>query len=1589
MEELLYITPAGNEYTEAQLRDKYGERFDVFVTEGLLKKKDLTVDTGLDLGDGLSEQQDSEPGVIETALQKAYGNTLSIASNIARVPTFIKEKVLTTASEIVPGVKEGLDKLNQLPFEQREFFIDRIGSGLTPAFSELSKNLQEKATEVFESTKKYDTSFTEDIIALQAEQSSQGVNRLIEETIGAIPSILLAFAPGGFLALGAGSAAGKSRELQEEGRELSFRTTTNSLGTGIAEGVFELVTRGLGKKAFKILKDINKTGGKEAVLESLKKIGLSYLKGYGLEGASEVTTELTEDVLDNVLLDDELNFEENFYKYMDALVLGGVTGSKIASLPRGLRYIAQKKAKKKVDEVVDKTKYTNLVEAFTPKEDGTSIEIEQLPILNIPSSELFLKGSVDGLVRRNEITKEQGQEIKNIYDQALGVYKQIPTEKLSAEQQVQAASLLIEEKNLTDFISTKKPELVVEEQARVDEISEELTAMGRKETPVDTEAEAAKLEEDEIVEETGEPAPILEGEEVGKKEPRFTPFKKTIDESIQEITPENIIERRSEVYTQVQNPNLTPGVRQKAFENLIDQLTIDGDTGATRSEVTKLKTQIKKTVFDSPAKIKKTLNKITSTLDSKERRTQFKTALDLQGKIKNKLSQDLSPNVKDAGLQFLKVDPFAVKDLTQFIQLAESLNAGLQKTKRNKAGIRVAPAVNINELDTYTSEKIKLAEEVEAQIQNDAFQELTGVSPDNLSINEIRATLEEAYNTEDIQDASKYINNKFEGKRQIIREALKDAFTTYSGIVQSQLDTETDAFTGQDVIITPRQKALVKRFMNMDLDMLRTAESIQALDALVNFATNSDTAGMLKPVSYFEGKKIAKELELDGFKGKTLDAVGREWSDKFASIPILMERQFGNQTKALTFLKKSGFNGVRRGAATAVKDVNVIIDSYANKFLKTNPNGKEFNTKGNNVERGMIAFTRRSPIGTEADIQEDFDRRKELVFNSIKDLSNTGDSVDKARADVYQVVYDKILKDSNNAAEVEAKADKINLEAVEYITNEWAKIYPELKEINLDMYNNLLANDNNYTSDSYSLLRKELPPTMGETSFYDAGNKNRRRVYDKEAGVFKKNQRLDRLNNRYVNLSFDNTQTSRMRQAMIDINTAESIQQLKGFIESDSFKEIIPNDSNREMLDARLKKYVDQKRGVDYIKESDEVVARRFNRVINLGVSRTLGSLGQYPKQLVPLSNTMINAGGNATASGIRTYVNNPDARAWLQNIGFDISNRGIQTDVQFENVTNQLEEAAEKTGAKWIGKIDKAQTWWLNKVLVEPDKIAANASWFAYYGNKMKEKGVDIFSPNFDWKTHEVDIDAGDFAQQQVDRQQNVSSSQLQGQAFNTKDIRIRFAVKALLPFANFLINQKSRMYSDILTASNSSNTRQERATAMRSLAGLAVETAVFNSIGLTLTQMAAAASAAMGAEEKDKKKINQQFQNRLKGRLTNVIGDVLSPLPPLDDLVIGTINEAIKMIDDGKNPYQFYTSNKTLLEDLGMFSIVQEKALQFPTLVGMLDGEYDGKRFNSEENTLAQMTAILYPFYMAGALPSEAGSIINYNIKRLKAKR
>ena len=50
------------------------------------------------------------------------------------------------------------------------------------------------------------------------------------------------------------------------------------------------------------------------------------------------------------------------------------------------------------------------------------------------------------------------------------------------------------------------------------------------------------------------------------------------------------------------------------------------------------------------------------------------------------------------------------------------------------------------------------------------------------------------------------------------------------------------------------------------------------------------------------------------------------------------------------------------------------------------------------------------------------------------------------------------------------------------------------------------------------------------------------------------------------------------------------------------------------------------------------------------------------------------------------------------------------------------------------------------------------------------------------------------------------------------------------------------------------------------------------------------------------------------------------------------------------------------------------------------MLSGTYNGKELDDDHFELAQVTAVLWPLYISGALPAELGSIINYNLKRIK---
>ena len=1077
-----------------------------------------------------------------------------------------------------------------------------------------------------------------------------------------------------------------------------------------------------------------------------------------------------------------------------------------------------------------------------------------------------------------------------------------------------------------------------------------------------------------------------------------------ITEVIENTNSENIIEQKENIFKSIAKPLNTSEARKKAFLDLVNKLSVNTDVSKTT--IARLKTGIQKSTFDNAGKVRNTLEKVVKTFDTPERKDLYKEGNSLSKKIKAQIRKGrkrLDANLIVAAEEFLDINPLEVSDLKEYVDKAKQITEGLKPTRLTKRGADVAAPFVLEDITEYTQKELESEKIKVAQLKQDAFQELTGVSAEELSMNEVNEVLRNAYN-EEVRSPDEFITNEISqitGKEQIINTAADNAFKTYKTIIQNQLETGVDTFSesGQKINLTPRQKRIVKDFMEIDVTKLSTPDKVKAIDAIVNFAVNGESGGMLATTSKYKGGEFAtldnsnnlRSSEIKNVVDKMLGtSSGIYWSKNIASLPIMSEFMFGNQRDSRTFFENSGLQKVINGSANGERVATAIGDIYHAKFYNKKANGEDFYSPENVTERGMYGFINRTIEGTPAEQQVEFQRRKDLIVESFEALKN-GSPIEQQKGEDYEKVYDRILKEAITIQDVKDKVDGVNVEAVDFIINEWSQIYPDLRNHALDIYNVLLDSDPNYVSDTYSLLEGIDAPDL-DAPIFDNPNLNKRKIYDKKTGVLEKNQRLQTLKQtgkkRYVNLDFDSQQIFKIRKALIDMDTAEGIQQLKGYTDSDAFKQIIPDKAVRESFLNRIKEYVNSKRGNKYISEQSRRDARKLNRFITLGVSRTLGSVGQYPKQLVPLSNTAVNAGGRNTFDAVRQFTSNKALREWITKLPYDIANRGIEAEALLDSYNTKLEKQARSKSGRMVGELDKLQNWWLKQMLINPDKIAANASWVAYYGREMKRKGVDVFAEGFDWANHEVDTEAGNYAQQQVDRQQNVSQRDLQGAWFRSDDTTTRLLTKFFIPFSNFLLNQKSRMYSDLNTMTNKNSETQDRLTAARSLGGLAVETAVFNAIGLGLTMGTAALSNMLGAPEEDPEKLEQQTANRLKGRLGNVAGDILSPLPPLDDAVRVGLNGLIASISDNENPFEFYTSSETLLEDLGLGSIVIEKTTTqpFQLLKTMLSGTYNGKELDDEHFELAQVTAVLWPLYISGALPAEVGSIINYNLKRIK---
>jgi hypothetical protein len=835
---------------------------------------------------------------------------------------------------------------------------------------------------------------------------------------------------------------------------------------------------------------------------------------------------------------------------------------------------------------------------------------------------------------------------------------------------------------------------------------------------------------------------------------------------------------------------------------------------------------------------------------------------------------------------FSKIDPSLVDDIDNYIELAENVLNAVRPSKEKGMDVALRQAANIEAIAEYATTEIAKQEENRKRELMAEYKYLvdSGVLTENLSVKE----MQEIINL--IDNPTAEFDPEADQKKL---NFLQNRLASMEAVFKYMITNNINPFTGEEVVIEAKDAELIKRLLKIDLNEMSVREAAKVVEAMDNFLMNNITSGLEAAVRSYEGAQNAKQLVTQGKKARKLKSyfnktIGEFFGEQMISLPLLFEKMFPGIKNSAKIMQMMGLVDVINGSNKAVRQQNDLMTEYSKQdFYKE----EGFMEAKNVYERGMLAFLKRNLTGTKTEIRDEFKRRAEIIKQSIESLIENGTDKEKEMADLYQEAYDKLGVAELDLDVIEARASKMNKDATAWMINEWGKIYGELADVSLSVYNSILGSDTNYTPDRYKSLSSEdqgldealLNSGSGFMMSMDYTDKNK-------TGVLMEATRPKVLPmGRYISLDFDVNNFNSLKGALVDINTASAIRQVDGFINSKAFKKLIPEAKDRKILTKRINTYIQKAKGKRTV-TSDTIkdVERLTNFITGLGVGKALGGLDQPIKQTIPVMiNTFINSNGNMT------FVN-ADMNEAINRSGMPIANRGLEAQTTVQSIDRLLEKKG-GLGAEAIKKIEDINQFWLKTLLAKPDVWIARSSFITYYLKDMKSKGENV--KDIDWSTHQWNKDSAQYAQLMVDRQQNISDDKLAGDFLSSDDPTKRIARKVIMPFATFIMNQKARMHNDFLTLRSKDSSIEDRKSAAKSLAGLGAELAAYQLIGYGIKTLVydSIANALVGDDEEEEKKDKSLLGLKLTAKqysatkfpVKSIVGDILSPLPIFDELV------------------------------------------------------------------------------------------------------
>ena len=1076
-------------------------------------------------------------------------------------------------------------------------------------------------------------------------------------------------------------------------------------------------------------------------------------------------------------------------------------------------------------------------------------------------------------------------DINAKYDAELAALEQPVTEEVKAEEVTPTEEVKVEEIKPIEYTPEQKAEQVTAVKKGIDAVNKAVERGRPLKKAVEggiafMQKTIAYEQADDVTREQ-----MLRdiNKKFGVKEKKAPSVKKVMGETTQKkVTVNEMTALKDQIKLESKSAKgaekATDQIRKDVVEKVKSFITRGG---LSKAQQKSLLNSLAKTNILNPVMRERLFERMQKMFKRADYQDRIKEATTFRNKIKKLAKSDtLQASVANMARNFGKVIP-EFTDVDQYLEKAREVYGAIKKP------IRVAAL--IEDINAFTKKELAKQEE---KVKNTLLEQYdylaeAGLIDESMSLAQIQQYVM------DVESGTKPDATVNEAK---IRENLGELFDSMSDIVDSIVNEEYNPLTGEEVELDNYTKNLIKNFTSMDLNDMSVRDSYRAVEALENFLVNGIIDNMETMYKTYEGAQKLTKLADQGivaksfrrvFGSEAINFLSKSWTSAFSPVKSTLDLVHRSRAIGSKVFDAMGLRDLSNQASRAKTEANNIDKAYDEKFSKTKPNNKSFNDVENVFERGIYAHLRRNVVGTVEEMKAEFDRRKDQIVESIDALLKSQDDKLVKRGKILDSIFENI-KDAEDISQVESYIDPINQDAVKWWNTIFDKYYPEVKQIAASVYNTILEDDINYSPDNYEKIIEDKSKGVEEPSTYKMGFDF---LNQKRSGTLLENQRVPGIpKNRVISFDFDYNNSSAFHKMLTDVRTAPAFKQYVGAVQSPAFEKIYPNLRDRNVIENKLNYYVNEVRSKNVAIGSvnEKAFAKIIQQVSRYGTSRALGSALSGLKQAsTALINTSFNLLNDRKSflKGV-SLVANKDAMQFLNNSGYSIANRGLESQTAIESANKIIEQTDVNSANKVTEAVGKAGKIYLEYSLKYGDIIGARASWMAYYLHKLKQFGYN--TDNIDWKNHELVKEAGDYAEDQVNLQQNVSESAMMGKFLTTKNPYATMFRSMIIPFSSFIFNAKDKITTDVTILTSKNSNKQDKLDALKSLTATGAEMVAFEAMSAGISAgIVFFANSILGIDE-DEEAVEKRVDQYINLALTKFTTDVLSPIPNVGDTAI-----------------------------------------------------------------------------------------------------